>query len=160
MTTNADLIAQARAGGAWDKDFSSYSEDAQPFKLLRDLADALAAADRREMEAAAREAGLREALHPIVGWIDHVDATSSRRLLDSEWPPPAGEPPIGELRACRKALAHPPSAASLRYQRLVDVVEAARSFVTALYSPGWPSHKCRVLREALSALDQPTQEPG
>lgn len=48
--------------------------------------------------------GLRAALAPFVSWLDHVSATSSRRLEDREYPPVSGMPTMGELRAARAAL--------------------------------------------------------
>jgi len=100
---------------------------------------------------------MREAIHKIAGGFINSDCLMSD--------PPDWHSAFGQLQAiAQRANALPPSAASLRYQRLVDVVEAARSFVAALYAwankGGWPGDKCRVLREALAALDQPPQEPG
>ena len=41
---------------------------------------------------------LLEVLRPFVQWLDHIEATGSRRLGDHETPPLSGVPSMGQLR--------------------------------------------------------------
>ena len=58
-------------------------------------------AERDALRAAMAEAV--RALEPFADWCDHVSATGSRRLSDSEWPPASGMPDMGQLRVARLA---------------------------------------------------------
>ena len=101
MTTNADLIARLRqvreriAAMCSERRGPRMSVPADPehdddlfiANAADAAADALAAADRRETEAAAREAELREALKPLARMSRHTEvsmvSTTSRMITNS-----------------------------------------------------------------------------
>jgi hypothetical protein len=56
----------------------------------------------------ARDAMLREcveAMVPVLEWLNHINATGSRRLSDTEYPEVSGMPIMGTLRDIRTTLA-------------------------------------------------------
>jgi hypothetical protein len=154
MTANADLIARLLLRADWFRAEMNrlpgrdYAYTISDEKLDRACANALAAADRREMEAAVREAQLRETLN------------SCGYELDGNVHEGYGAD-MSNLSKANSILTETPSAAALRYQRMAAVVEAARDVAAGHEVSEQFQYGCTMcsLVKALSALDEPTQGP-